>query len=607
MRNKLGQLQRLSSDFRRFVFVLSGANEEVLELVPTERARFESLGWALLITSGMAAVSMWFALSTAMGLNGILAFPAALLWGLVIMGIDRWLITSMPVDSNRKFAMAVPRVALALLLGTLISTPFVLRIFESEINAQIAVIQQKSYDTFLQQQQSGQVTTQVNTYYNELQYLNRVVNSHGADTGNSASDPQLVAYSKQLTNLNSELTHWTGLKATYYNEYICQLYGGPACPKKGDGPAAKDSQQNYQAASQEVDTIKAQINHVQGEIQQRDAQLSSTSKTDQQNRYQEALEQRPLVQAEYNTAVQRKNELQAGFFAHNQAAHGILIRLEALSQLSNGNFTVTAARFLLFLLFLVIELLPVTVKLLQKPSLYEEALAEAKEAERRHFSRYYRRSRGMAMADIGPGRTPMLQLRPEPEPNIQQFWHSTRRLPIATGDYEDEQPTENIFRNHEWSQGPGGQPGYGPPGPPSPASRPQQQWDGPDRWRNKWPGQPVDGQPVDGQPDRGQLDRGQLDHGQLGGANRVAEAPPDLRFAQTRPDYSGQRSDPTRNDAYPPQGGVYYHEADRQQMAADRAEDWPDQSDHDPAGDDGLSSRSDGNGSGTPLTWDDDE
>src|SRR6202020_3431036 len=122
------------------------------------------LGWAILITSCMAMISMWFALSSALGINGILAIPVAIFWGLVIMGIDRWLITSMPIDGSRKFAMAVPRVVLALLLGTLISTPLVLRVFQSEINAQIAKMQQQSYSTFLQQQQASSVAKQVGTY-----------------------------------------------------------------------------------------------------------------------------------------------------------------------------------------------------------------------------------------------------------------------------------------------------------------------------------------------------------------------------------------------------------------------------------------------------------
>ncbi|MGH3156045.1 MAG: DUF4407 domain-containing protein, partial [Streptosporangiaceae bacterium] len=169
------------------MLALSGADEEVLEFVPSDRARFESLGWAILITSCMAMISMWFALSSALGINGIHAIPVAVFWGLVIMGIDRWLVTSMPIDGGRKFAMAVPRLVLAVLLGTLISTPLVLRIFQSENNAQMATMQQANYNTFLQQQQQSSVDKQVTTYNGELQQLNTVINSRGAQTGNTAA------------------------------------------------------------------------------------------------------------------------------------------------------------------------------------------------------------------------------------------------------------------------------------------------------------------------------------------------------------------------------------------------------------------------------------
>ena len=186
----MAKLEQRFHQLRRTVLALSGADEEVLALVPSEQARFESLGWAILITSGIAAVSMWFALASAVGINGILALPVAFGWGLVIMGIDRWLIVTMPVGSKRKFAIALPRLALALLLGTLISTPLVLRIFQSEINAQIAKMQQQSYNTFLEQQQASEVAKQVGTYSSELQYLNNVIATHGATTANTASDPE---------------------------------------------------------------------------------------------------------------------------------------------------------------------------------------------------------------------------------------------------------------------------------------------------------------------------------------------------------------------------------------------------------------------------------
>jgi hypothetical protein len=481
------KLEQMFHKLRKIVLALAGAHEEVLTLVPSERARFESLGWAILITSGVAAVSMWFALASAVGINGILALPIALAWGLVIMGIDRWLIVSMPVDGRRKFAIAAPRLVLALLLGTLVSTPLVLRIFQSEIDAQMAKMQQVSYSQFLQQQQASDVAKQVSTYSGELKYLNNVIATHGAATANTSSDPELTAYNKQLTNLDAEVTHWTSLKNQYYSDYICQLYGGPTCPKKGDGPAAKASLTNYNNASAEVATLQGQVNHVQGEIQARDAQLSSNSAADQQARYQQALTQQPIVKAEYDTALQRQNELQASFFASNQAAHGILNRLEALSQLSSGNFTVAAARFLLFLLFLVIELLPVTVKLMQRPGLYEEALGHAREAELKDVKKFYSfRSRL-----VGPDGTAVMRptLHMEPDHRIQAIWTPSRALPGP--DRDDGAPTE-ATDYPEPPPAPGAGPVYGPAGGQGGTGRREQHWHGANRWRNHWQSQPAE-------------------------------------------------------------------------------------------------------------------
>jgi Domain of unknown function (DUF4407) len=551
MMRKLELFARL----RKIVLALAGAHEEVLEFVPSERARFESLGWAILITSGVAAVSMWFALASAVGINGILAFPIALAWGLVIMGIDRWLIVSMPAEGRRKFAMAAPRLALALLLGTLISTPLVLRIFQSEIDAQMAKMQQQSYSTFLQQQQASDVAKQVSTYSGELTYLNNVIATQGTATANTASDPELTAYSKQLTNLNTELTHWTSLKTQYYSDYICQLYGGPTCPKKGYGPAAKASQKNYNAASAEVATLQGQINHVQGEVQARDAVLASNSKADQQARYTQALTQQPIVKAEYDTALQRQNELQASFFANNQAAHGILNRLEALSQLSSGNFTVAAARFLLFLLFLVIELLPVTVKLMQQPGLYEEALQHARGAELRDVKKFYSfRSRL-----VGPGGTAMLgpTLAMEPDHRIQAIWSPPRALPGSVVS-DDDLPTDAMDNPPPPPPPGGGQ--YGAAG----GQAREHRWYGANRWRNHWQDQPFDdGEPpvaatsgdAPGMPGPGDMQT-QPQAGPATAAERADGGWPDDDLVPDEPAYQGRETGgQTRAPAVPPGSG----------------------------------------------------
>ncbi len=564
---------RKLNQLRRLVLALSGADQEILEYVPSERTRFESLGWAILITSVMAMISMWFALASALSINGIVAIPVAVFWGLVIMGIDRWLITSMPVDGRRKFAMAVPRVLLAILLGTLISTPLVLRIFQSEIDAQMAVMQQKNYSSFLSAQQSSQVNQQVTTYSNELQQLNTVINSHGVQTGNNAADPELVAYNKQLTQLQSQLTHWTSLKATYYKNYICQLYGGADCPKKGDGPAAKASYASYQQASQQVTSTQGQIGGVQGEIQQRDQVLNSTSASSQQQRYAEALNQRPLVQAEYNTAVQRKNQLQATFYAQNQASHGILMRLEALSQLSSGNLTVAAARLLLFLLFLVIECLPVTVKLLQRPGQYEAALREAKKAERRDYEKFFSTRSRLRQAGLSPaGQARAAQVAPAAaEPQPDPIWNRTRRMPTVLEAPEDDTPTE-VFQDSGAPRQDRGA-GYGLP---EETARPGTHWRGADAWRNHWSHQDQDDLDSD--------DR------------RAAHTRRDPFVAATRVDYGF--ADEPHDDRYHRANGQdsagAYHEPSVPALEAP-SDDY----------DDSMPARSAGNGGGIPLSWDD--
>jgi Domain of unknown function (DUF4407) len=397
---------------RKFLLVLSGAQPEVLEQCPSERIRFESLGWAILITSGIATVSMWFALNSAMGLNPFIALLGAIVWGLVIMGIDRWLVTSMPTDSPRRLFMALPRLALAVLLGTLISTPFVLRIFQSEIDAQIAVIKADRASAFLAQQQHSQVGKQVTYWRGYVANLQKTIDSGGAVALNPATDPDVRALTSQRSD---EIT----LKQKYYRQWQCQLYGGPGCPK-GNGPLAQASKASYEQASNQVSVLTQKI-------QQRENQLSATDAASKQTRLHQATSALPGAQQQLALAVARQNALQANFDAQNEATNGLLIRLQALSQLSNNDFTVSAARILLFLLFLVIECLPVTVKLMQRPGNYETILAAAADYEVRNARKAYKyRLRASAQPAALPERARA------GDTNLFDIWQRTDPIPNAT-------------------------------------------------------------------------------------------------------------------------------------------------------------------------------
>ncbi len=243
----------------QFLITLSGGRPDILVFCPGERTKFQSLGWVILITAGMAVISMWFALTSTLGVNAVVALFGALLWGLVIMGIDRWLVTSMPQDRSRKLLMAIPRLALGLLLGSIISTPFVLRIFQSEINNQISVIKENNEAAFLNSQQSSTVGARVTKWQTTVDDLQNVINSHGAQPINPADDPV-------IQGLNTELTSERSVAATDYKAWQCQLYGGCGAPK-GSGPLAEASQQRYQADEAQIASLTSQISARKQQLQ----------------------------------------------------------------------------------------------------------------------------------------------------------------------------------------------------------------------------------------------------------------------------------------------------------------------------------------------------
>jgi hypothetical protein len=334
------------------LIAISGARPEVLDQCPSERVKFQSLGWAILITCGLATLSMWFALTSAMGFNAVMSFPIAVVWGLIIMGIDRWLVTSMPV----------------ILLGSLISTPIVLRIFESEINNQISVIKETNEANFLSSQQHSSIQARVTQWQDTVNNLQAVIVSKGAKPINPTSDPVVQGLTTQLSNEQKTA-------ASDYKAWQCQLYGGCSAPK-GNGPLAQASKARY-------DNDETQIASLTSEITAREQLLQATDVNSQATRLQQAQRALPNAQAQLTAAQAEEDSLLNNFQATNSSTNGLLIRLKALDQLSAGSSTLQAARILLFLLFLVIEILPVTVKLLQPQGNYERILRKQIENEYR--------------------------------------------------------------------------------------------------------------------------------------------------------------------------------------------------------------------------------
>jgi hypothetical protein len=125
----------------RFLIWLSGADYEVLSRYRHEKAKYVGAGTGILITGTIAGLSMWFALTSALGAQVPVATPLAVCWALVIISIDRWLVVSMKRQPGYKLRryirVAAPRLFLAAVLGFVISTKRYACEFAIEIEEQL--------------------------------------------------------------------------------------------------------------------------------------------------------------------------------------------------------------------------------------------------------------------------------------------------------------------------------------------------------------------------------------------------------------------------------------------------------------------------------------
>lgn len=130
--------QKKPSD-TKFLWWCAGAHQQLLKQYPSEQAKYSGLGGVILATFVLAALSAGYAMYTVFN-NWILAITFAIVWGLIIFNFDRFLVSTMRkygVSRRKQIWMAVPRIALALLIGLTIARPLELKIFEKEIDTKV--------------------------------------------------------------------------------------------------------------------------------------------------------------------------------------------------------------------------------------------------------------------------------------------------------------------------------------------------------------------------------------------------------------------------------------------------------------------------------------
>jgi hypothetical protein len=353
---------------RDFLTWLGGADKEILAQVPRERARFVQMALVMLTTSGIATVSMIFAMHDGVRVPLPAALIAGVFWGFIILNLDRFLVLSMGATRarGRLLLMALPRLLLAAVISLVIATPLTLRVFQRDINVQIQQSQAAESKLLKGQiaqsgpaQEAGQVQRQITADQRIL----------AGQLPLNVTNPLLQDAQQQISQLQPQVAAAAQKVATAQAAFQCEEDGsGPGCEgaskRSGFGPLAQLKKQEYENAVSAYDALKSQLDSARRSANAAESAL-------RQSQGQTLAQDQRTARAELPALTARYHALQKQVQSDEQNAQhavsqddGILAQLSGLAAASASNPVLVIAQLIVTALFFLIEILPVSVKIL---------------------------------------------------------------------------------------------------------------------------------------------------------------------------------------------------------------------------------------------------
>jgi hypothetical protein len=126
----------------KFLWKCGGADAQILQYAPySDHIKNAGIGGVVLATSVMATIAMGFAMHVIFGGssgNWGITIPVALIWGLIIFNLDRFIVSTVKGDGTEKITGSewismLPRLIMAIIIGLTISAPLETQIFQQEI------------------------------------------------------------------------------------------------------------------------------------------------------------------------------------------------------------------------------------------------------------------------------------------------------------------------------------------------------------------------------------------------------------------------------------------------------------------------------------------
>ncbi len=315
--------------FTKFLWWLSTAERELIESAVIDRNRYAITGMTVLGTWLFATLAWAYFFSTVVA-NIWAPIVLGIFMGGIILGIDRALIKGINQNNKLKLVPISFRVLLAMTIGMFMAQPALLYLFDKEIHTQISVDNEQRKRIKIQQQDSVYV---------------------------SIKQPLLL----QRNQLQSQLLAKDKEVSAARESFIAETDGTGGSKKIGLKEIAKAKQDAYQ---------KLQLNYI-------------------------ALEQ--SLTPEIRTADSTLKNIDAGILKEQAAFEnllndGFITRIEALNNLIKNNSAVAFRYYLLVVILMLIELMPVIAKTLLPSGTYDEHAKLQEEYEIKNLQQLYQKA-----------------------------------------------------------------------------------------------------------------------------------------------------------------------------------------------------------------------
>ncbi len=297
----------------QFFWFCSGADVEILKRCPSETSKYTGIGATVFFTGVFAFLSASYALYTVFD-NFFSAIAFGIVWGLMIFNLDRFIVSSMRKEGRtaREFAMAVPRLLLAILISVVIARPLELKIFEKEIAPELVVMEQEKYAE------------------QERQLMSRFVPSQDSLRRRIAMHKQEVA-AKELER--DELARIAREEAD----------GTGGTRRRNAGPI-------YRLKKADADRVEEELVALR------------RANNDQVSTLESLLLENMTAMKQEMSSLERSR------------VNGLAARIEALDRIARSSPAILWAHWFILLLFIAVETAPVFVKLISPKGPYDNLL-----------------------------------------------------------------------------------------------------------------------------------------------------------------------------------------------------------------------------------------